>query len=193
MHDQSASQISGRTRAAVSAMCVRALRITVLKSAGNFTRDECHDLNAEKIQRVKCFMFTKWGICCAPAIFERRRGQVGSKISGCGQLAEVAVYFATSGLPTIVLKSRKSRSSGNLANVAISAAARLCRTDTGFGGRFCANRCGPLTSQRVKCTSGPENFQSSTKKDFFNTIPTEADTNRKGRHVRWGPACDIGI
>jgi hypothetical protein len=38
-------------------MCVRALRITVLKSAGNFTRDECHDLNAEKVQRVKCFMF----------------------------------------------------------------------------------------------------------------------------------------
>ena len=24
----------------------------VLKSAGNFTRNECHDLNAEKIQRV---------------------------------------------------------------------------------------------------------------------------------------------
>jgi hypothetical protein len=46
----------GRTRTAVSAMCVRALRITVLKSAGNFTGDECHDLNAEKIQRVKCFM-----------------------------------------------------------------------------------------------------------------------------------------
>jgi hypothetical protein len=40
-------------------MCVRALRITVLKSAGNFTRDECHDLNAEKIQRVKCFMFAR--------------------------------------------------------------------------------------------------------------------------------------
>src|SRR5881394_4315880 len=60
-HDQSASRISGRTRAAVSAMCVRALRITVLKSAGNFTRDECHDLNAEKIQRVKCFMFTRCG------------------------------------------------------------------------------------------------------------------------------------
>ena len=57
MHDQSASRISGRTRAAVSAMCVRALRITVLKSAGNFTRDKCHDLSAEKIQRVKCFMF----------------------------------------------------------------------------------------------------------------------------------------
>ena len=99
MHDQSASRISGRTRAAVSAMCVRALRITVLKSAGNFTRDECHDLNAEKIQRVKCFMFTRCGICCVPAIFERRRGRLGSKISTYGQLAEVAVYFAMSGLP----------------------------------------------------------------------------------------------
>src|SRR5206468_5437202 len=62
MHDQSASQISGRTRAAVSAMCVRALRITVLKSAGNFTRDECRDLNAEKFQRVKCFVLTRYGI-----------------------------------------------------------------------------------------------------------------------------------
>jgi hypothetical protein len=83
---------------AVSAMCVRALRITVLKSAGNFTRDECHDLSAEKIQRVKCFMFTRCGICCVLAIFERRRGRLGSKISGYGQLAEVPVYFAMSGL-----------------------------------------------------------------------------------------------
>ena len=87
MHDQAASRISGRTRAAVSAMCVRAVRITVLKSAGNFTRDECHDLNAEKIQPVKCFMFTRCGICCVPAIFERRRGRLGSKISTYGQLA----------------------------------------------------------------------------------------------------------
>jgi hypothetical protein len=31
---------------------MRALRMTVLKSAGNFTCDECPDLNAEKIQRV---------------------------------------------------------------------------------------------------------------------------------------------
>jgi hypothetical protein len=80
-------------------MCVRALRMTVLKSAGNFTRDEYHDLKAEKIQRVKCFMFTRCGICCVLAIFERRRGRLGSKISGYGQLAEVAVYFAMSGLP----------------------------------------------------------------------------------------------
>jgi hypothetical protein len=90
MHDQSASRISGRTRAAVSAMCVRAVGITVLKSAGNFTRGECHDLNAEKVQRVKCFVFTRCGVWCVPAIFERRRGRLGSKISGCGQLAEAA-------------------------------------------------------------------------------------------------------
>jgi hypothetical protein len=105
MHDQAASRISGRTRAAVSAMC--AVRITVLKSAGNFTRDECHDLNAEKIQPVKCFMFTRCGICCVPAIFERWRGRLGSKISTYGQLAEVEVYFAMSGLPPILLQKSK--------------------------------------------------------------------------------------
>ena len=52
MHDQSASRISGRTRAAVCEVYVRASRIAVLESAGNFTRGECHDLSAEKIQRV---------------------------------------------------------------------------------------------------------------------------------------------
>src|SRR5258708_30861980 len=56
-------------------------------------------LSAEKIQRVKCFMFRRCGICCVLAIFERRRGRLGSKISGWGQLAEVAVYFTMSGLP----------------------------------------------------------------------------------------------
>jgi len=30
-----------------------------------------------------------------------------------------------------------------------------------------------LTSQRDRRTSGPENFQSSAKKDFFNTIDPE--------------------
>jgi hypothetical protein len=90
-------------------MCVRALRITVLKSAGNFTRDECHDLNAEKIQRVKCFLFTRSGICCVLAIFERRRGRLGSKISGYGQLAEVAVYFAMAGLLPEADTNRKGR------------------------------------------------------------------------------------
>src|SRR5712672_280268 len=52
MHDQSASRIRSRARAVVSAVCLRALRMTVLKSAGNFTRGECHDLSAEKIQCV---------------------------------------------------------------------------------------------------------------------------------------------
>jgi hypothetical protein len=88
-------------------MCVGALRITVLKSAGNFTRNECHDLNAEKIQRVKCFMFTRCGICCVLAIFERRRARLGSKISG--SLAEVAVYLAMSGLPPEADTNRKGR------------------------------------------------------------------------------------
>jgi hypothetical protein len=40
-------------------MCVRVLRMTVLKSAGKFTRDEWRDLSAEKLQRVKCFMLTR--------------------------------------------------------------------------------------------------------------------------------------
>ena len=46
---------------------------------------------------------------CVPAIFERRRGGLGSKISGCGQLAEVAVYFAMSGLPPEADIKRKGR------------------------------------------------------------------------------------
>jgi len=32
---------------------------------------------------------------CVPAIFERRSGRLGSKISGCGQLAEVAGWGTT--------------------------------------------------------------------------------------------------
>ena len=52
MHDQSAGRISGRTLAAVPTMSERALRMAVLKSAGNFTRDECYDLNAEKVRYV---------------------------------------------------------------------------------------------------------------------------------------------
>lgn len=109
MHDQSASRISGRTQVAVSAMCVRALRITVLKSAGNFTRDECHDLNAEKIQRVKCFMFTRCGICCVLAIFERRHGRLGTKISGYGQLAKVGVTSPCSVYPREADTNRRGR------------------------------------------------------------------------------------
>lgn len=46
---------------------------------------------------------------CALAIFEHRRGRLGSKISGYGQLAEVAVYFAMSGLPPEADTNRKGR------------------------------------------------------------------------------------
>ncbi|HEY3796330.1 MAG TPA: hypothetical protein VGM09_31285 [Bradyrhizobium sp.] len=88
-------------------MSVRALRITVLKSAGNFTRDECHDLNAEKIQRVKCFIFTRVEFAACQQFSNASARRPGSKISGYGQLAEAAVYFAISGLPREAGAARK--------------------------------------------------------------------------------------
>jgi hypothetical protein len=56
MHDQSANRVSGLTRAAISVMCVRVLRIADPEECGQFTRDECRDLSAEKAQRVKHFV-----------------------------------------------------------------------------------------------------------------------------------------
>jgi hypothetical protein len=97
MHDQSASRISGQTRAAVSAMCVRALRITVLKSAGNFTRDECHDLNAEKFLRVKCFMLTRTEFVACQQFSNAGVAGWVRKFQVVVNLADVAVCFATSG------------------------------------------------------------------------------------------------
>jgi hypothetical protein len=38
-----------------------------------------------------------------------------------------------------------------------------------------------LTSQRERRTSGPENFQSSAKKDFFNTIRQERSFHNRLR------------
>jgi hypothetical protein len=76
-----------------------------------------------------------------------------------------------------IAKPTKSRESRMLAT---SAAARLCRTDTSVGGRFCVKLMWSLTSQRVRRTRGPENFQSSTKRDFFNSIGREADIRRSG-------------
>jgi hypothetical protein len=87
MHDQSASRTKSRTRAAVSAMCVRALRITVLKSAGNFTCGERHDLSAEKIQTVKCFMFTRCGIVARQQFSNAGTGRLCLKISDYGHLS----------------------------------------------------------------------------------------------------------
>jgi len=45
------------------------------------------------------FYVTTCGICCVLIIFERQQSRLGSKISGYGQLAEVAVDFAMLGLP----------------------------------------------------------------------------------------------
>jgi hypothetical protein len=52
----------------------------------------------------------------------------------------------------------------------ISTAAGLCGTDASVSGRFALIDVIPLTSQRMRRKGGPENFQSSVKKGFFNTI-----------------------
>ena len=82
-------------------MCVRALRIMVPKSAGNSPatniRSKCRENSASSnllCHEVRNFL--------RAAIFERRRGRLGSKISGHGQLADVAV---TSPCP-VYLESR---------------------------------------------------------------------------------------
>jgi hypothetical protein len=85
MHDRSASQVSGRTRTSVTAMCVRALRIVVLKSAGNFTRDEHYDPGAGKFPARQLLYVRAVPNLLHTAIFERRRARPGSKISGCGE------------------------------------------------------------------------------------------------------------
>jgi hypothetical protein len=45
-----------------------------------------------------------------------------------------------------------------------------------------------LTSQRERRTSGPEDFQSSATKDFFNTIRSKADIGERpaGDHAIGG-------
>jgi hypothetical protein len=74
-------------------MCVRALRITVLKSAGDFAHDECHDLSAEKIQRVKCFMFTRCEFVASQQFSNAGAAGWVRKFLARGRLAEVAVYL----------------------------------------------------------------------------------------------------
>ena len=79
-------------------VCACAIRITVLKVQAISPATNVIIQTPRKFgpSSVLCH---EVGIWCVPAIFERRRGRLGSKISGCGQLAEVAVYFAMSGLP----------------------------------------------------------------------------------------------
>jgi hypothetical protein len=80
-------------------MCVRALRMTGLKSAGNFTRGECRNLNAEKIQRVKCFVFTARG-------FVARR-----QFPNVGALGRVRIFQAQRTTPSdlLVMQARQWR------------------------------------------------------------------------------------
>jgi hypothetical protein len=129
MHDQSASRTNGRTLTPVSAMCVHALRMTVLKSAGYFTRGECHDLNAEKIQLVKCFMFRRRANSLRWQFFECRRGRPGSKISDYGRLAEVAVHVAMSDNPRKQTALGRNGVSAGIKNAAWPGGQFLAQTD----------------------------------------------------------------
>jgi hypothetical protein len=70
-------------------------------------------------------------------------------------------------------KSRKLRSSQNLAKVrflAASAAASLSRTRTKLCGRSLVIPCGPPTSARVRRAGGVEKFSSPVRKTFFDSI-----------------------
>jgi hypothetical protein len=77
-----------------------------------------------------------------------------------------------------IARFRKSRKRSALA---ISAAARLRRIDSRTSDRFAV--VASFTSRRERPTSGPENFQSSAKKDFCNKTLQEADIVTAGRHV----------
>ena len=92
MHDQSFSRTSGRTLVAVSAMCVRALRIAVLKYAGNFPRCVCLDLNAENIQRVNYFIRAKGKICRRSQYSNAGAAGCVPKISDDRQWCRVALF-----------------------------------------------------------------------------------------------------
>ena len=95
-----AEQAAGCGRQSLRCVCVRcASRSSRVQAI--IARDECHDLNAEKLQRVKCFVFTICGICACRQFSKCRRGRPGSKISGDGRSAEATVCFAMSGLPPI--------------------------------------------------------------------------------------------
>jgi hypothetical protein len=104
-------------------------------------------------------------ICCVLAIFERRRGRLGSKISGCG----MAVYFAMSGLPPGRVKTRKSKEGAELFSLFSS-----------FDGGW--QSCSFLI-QRKRDKLSTRKFDVGV----FTQPAPEADTKRKGRHVRWVP------
>jgi hypothetical protein len=90
----------------------------------------------------------------------------------------------------IVLKNSKTaglRKSRECSVLAISAAARRCRIDTRACDLFYGNSCGPSTRSKGGRTSGHENFQSSAKKDFFNTIGRGRDRSKSASAFRAPP------
>jgi hypothetical protein len=85
MHGQSASRISGRTKAAVSAMCVRSVLIeaySILKSAGILPAANVDEAKRREIQRVKCFVLAPREILAHEQFSICRHCPPRSKISG---------------------------------------------------------------------------------------------------------------
>ena len=80
-------------------MCVRALRITVLKSAGNFTRDQCHDLSAEKIQCVNVLSSRSAEFAACQQFSNAGAAGWVRKFQAVVNWRKWLVYFAMSGLP----------------------------------------------------------------------------------------------
>jgi hypothetical protein len=73
----------------------------VCACVAHYGPQECRQFHLRRMSRSKrrehsarqMFYVHEGGICCVPVIFERQRRRAGSKISGYGQLAEVAVYL----------------------------------------------------------------------------------------------------
>jgi predicted ABC-class ATPase len=104
VHDRSASRISGRTRAAVCATYVSALRIAVLKECGQSPAIISANLSAEKTWRVKLFRSRAQNL----QLSKRRYGRPCSKISAGHQLRR-AVRIREAGLrPPRVPKNNKA-------------------------------------------------------------------------------------
>jgi hypothetical protein len=89
MHDQSASRMNGRTRAAVFALCVRRVLITILKSAGIFTRAKVDRYKRREIPSVKCFVMAAREILAHAQFSMRPDAKSVRDISGSPELVEV--------------------------------------------------------------------------------------------------------
>jgi hypothetical protein len=73
-------------------------------------------------------------------------------------------------------------------------AARLCRTNTGVGGRFCVNRCGPSHRSACDARAVLRIFSHQPKKDFFNTIRQERSfVDNHHLRSKYFRTCDQGV